>query len=87
MGDKSVQISKLDCLKKIDGLVLFKPKHQKLGNFENIQEILSEYDVSVTQAMTEAAFFTIGRSRTIGYGKIRPLAGYRSRSRMLIFFF
>ena len=38
------------------------------------------------QAMTEAAFFTIGRSRTIGYGKIRPLADYRSRSRMLIFF-
>merc|ERR1711997_77009 len=36
--------------------------------------------------MTEAAFFTIGRSRTIGYGKIRPLANYRSRSRMLIFF-
>ena len=36
--------------------------------------------------MTEAAFFTIGRSRTIGYGKIRPLADYRSRSRMLIFF-
>ena len=34
--------------------------------------------------MTEAAFFTIGRSRTIGYGKIRPLADYRSR--MLIFF-
>ena len=28
------------------------------------------------QAMTEAAFFTIGRSRTIGYGKIRPLADY-----------
>ena len=36
-----------------------------------------------SQAMTEAAFFTIGRSRTIGYGKIRPLADYRSR--MLIF--
>ena len=41
---------------------------------------------SLWQAMTEAAFFTIGRSRTIGYGKIRPLADYRSRSRMLIFF-
>ena len=35
------------------------------------------------QAMTEAGFFTIGRSRTIGYGKIRPLADYRSRSRLL----
>jgi hypothetical protein len=30
------------------------------------------------QTMTKAAFFTIGRSRTIGYGKIRPLADYRS---------
>ena len=40
----------------------------------------------VLQAMTEAAFFAIGRSRTIGYGKIRPLADYRSRSRLLIFF-
>ena len=38
----------------------------------------------VKQAMTEAAFLTIGRSRTIGYGKIRLLADYRSR--MLIFF-
>ena len=36
--------------------------------------------------MTEAAIFTIGRSRIIGYGKIRPLADYRSRSRLLIFF-
>ena len=31
------------------------------------------------QAMTEAAFFTIGQSRTIGYGKNLPLADYRSR--------
>ena len=37
------------------------------------------------QTMTEAAFFTIGRSRTVGYGKIRPLADYRSRSRLFIF--
>ena len=36
--------------------------------------------------MTEAAFFTIGQSRTIGYGKIRPLADYRSRSRLFILF-
>ena len=36
------------------------------------------------QAMTEAAFFTIGQSRTIGNGKIRPLADYRSRSRLFI---
>ena len=36
--------------------------------------------------MTEAAFFTIGRSRTIGYGKIRPLADYRSRSWLFISF-
>jgi hypothetical protein len=36
--------------------------------------------------MTEAAFFTIGRSRSIGYGKIRPLANYRSRSRLSIIF-
>ena len=35
------------------------------------------------QAMTEAAIFTIGR--TIGYGKIRLLADYRSRSRLLNF--
>ena len=27
---------------------------------------------SVLQTMTKAAFFTVGRSRTIGYGKIRP---------------
>ena len=33
--------------------------------------------------MTEAAIFTIGRSRIIGYGKIRPLADYRSQSRLL----
>ena len=31
------------------------------------------------QTMTEAAIFTIGRSRIIGYGKIWPLADYRSR--------
>ena len=31
------------------------------------------------QTMTEAAFFTIGRSRTIGYGKIRPSVDYQSR--------
>ena len=37
------------------------------------------------QTMTEAAIFTIGRSRTIGYGKIRPLADYWSRSRLLNF--
>ena len=30
------------------------------------------------QAMTEATIFTIRRSRIIGYGKIRPLADYRS---------
>ena len=38
------------------------------------------------QTMTEAAFFTVGRSRTIGYGKIRPSADYRSRSRLFILF-
>ena len=37
------------------------------------------------QAMTEAAIFTIGRSRIIGYGKIRPLVNYRSRSQLLNF--
>ena len=37
------------------------------------------------QAMTEAAIFTIGRSRIIGCGKIRPLANYQSRSRLLNF--
>ena len=37
------------------------------------------------QAMTEAAIFLIGRSRIIHYGKIRPLADYRSRSRLLNF--
>ena len=36
------------------------------------------------QAMTEAAIFTIGQSRIIGYGKIRPLADYRSQSRLSI---
>ena len=39
----------------------------------------------VNQAMTEAAIFTIGRSRLICYGKIRSLADYRSRSRLLNF--
>ena len=34
---------------------------------------------------TEAAIFTIGQSRIIGYGEIRPLADYRSRSRLLNF--
>ena len=48
MGDKSVQISKLDCLKKLDELAPSKPKQQKLGSFENLQEILSDYDVVVT---------------------------------------
>ena len=36
--------------------------------------------IDQVQAMTEAAFFTIVQSRTIGYGKIWPLADYRSRS-------
>ena len=55
MGDKSrsVQISKLDCLKRLDELAPSKPKHQKLGNFENLQEILSDYDVSVTTPPSE----------------------------------
>ena len=39
--------------------------------------------VALTRTMTEDAIFTIGRSRTIGYGKVRPLADYRSRSRLL----
>ena len=30
--------------------------------------------------MAEAAFFTIGQSRTIGYGKFWPLVDYRSQS-------
>jgi hypothetical protein len=30
------------------------------------------------QAMTEAAIFTIGRSRIVGYGKIPPLVDYRT---------
>ena len=37
------------------------------------------------QAMTEAAFFTIGQSGTIGYGKIWSLADYRSRLSILDF--
>ena len=56
----------------------------KKANEDEVAE--QEEKVSMTQAMTEAAFFTIGRSRTIGYGKIWPLADYRSRSRLLIFF-
>ena len=51
-----------------------------LGN-----QTVSLFFIYHNQTMTEAAFFTIGRSRTIGYGKIRPLADYRSRSRLFIF--
>ena len=54
--------------------------------FQKVWKILLLICEPQSQAMTEAAFFTIRRSRTIGYGKIRPLADYRSRSRMLIFF-
>ena len=58
-------------------MIFLKNQHTRriLLNFENW--------CSGNQAMTEAAIFTIGRSRTIGYGKIRPLANYRSRSRLL----
>ena len=60
--------------------------------YVNLLSPLRSKDVSnqemlrIQQTMTEAAFFTIGRSRTIGYGKIRPLADYGSRSRLLFFF-
>ena len=43
------------------------------------REILKGYTHALIQAMTDAAIFTISRSRIIGYGKIRPLADYRSR--------
>ena len=42
-------------------------------------------DIIYDQTMTEAAFFTIGRSRIIGYGRILPLADYWSQSRLFIF--
>ena len=32
------------------------------------------------QAMTEAAIFTIGRSRIISYSKFRPLADYEAEA-------
>ena len=51
-------------------------------NVTKVFSIFFLYEI-VKQAMTEAAIFTIGRSRIIGYGKIRPLADYRSRSRLL----
>ena len=38
------------------------------------------YEKQGLQTMTEAAFFTIGRSRIIGFCKIQPLADYRGRS-------
>ena len=54
--------------------------------YVNLLSPLRSKDVSnqemlrIQQTMTEAAFFTIGGSRTIGYGKIRPLADYGSQS-------
>ena len=59
----------------------------ELSKFWKSERIFGQNGQCVSrQTMTEAAFFTIGQSRTIGYGKIRPLADYRSRSRLLIFF-
>ena len=52
----------------------------EIGNVKvnSVQEALHQM-----QTMTEAAIFTIGQSRTFSYGKIRPSADYRSRSRLL----
>ena len=49
--------------------------------------LLFNFIVECKQAMTEVAIFTIGRSRKISYGKIWPLANYRSQLLNLIYIF
>ena len=63
MSDKCLKLSKLDCLNKLEKLTNVdgpsSPKKQKLGTFENLKEILSEFDVSVTSAPLEKDLRTI----------------------------
>ena len=51
----------------------------------HFEKVIFRHESFNYQAMTEAAIFTIGRNRIIGYGKIRPLADYRSQSQWLNF--
>ena len=51
----------------------------------HFEKVIFRHESFNYQAMTEAAIFTIGRNRIIGYGKIRPLVAYQSRSRLLNF--
>ena len=62
-------------------------KSIRFQNLSEVSEKNHKYRSALVshQAMTEAAIFTIGWGRIIGYGKIQPLADYRSRSQLFIF--